>query len=173
MERVIIQKYTKEWLEDLCVNSYSYMEVLRKAGRKIAGGSCETLKNKIEEFGIDISHFTGQRWFDTPGKVSNFTGQSKEKYKFDEIFIKNSPVRRKVIREYIKRHNLLEYKCEKCNCDGKWQDGEISLELDHINGDNTDNRLENLRYLCPNCHALTDTYRGRNIRLKNIKNANQ
>ena len=62
---------------------------------------------------------------------------------------------------------MLEYKCVKCGCDGHWQDGEISLEIDHINGDNTDNELSNLRYLCPNCHALTETYRGRNKALKN------
>ena len=56
-----LQKYTKEQLEELCKNSYSYAEVLRKAGRKQAGGNQSTLKKKIEEFNIDISHFTGER----------------------------------------------------------------------------------------------------------------
>ena len=55
-----LQKYTKEWLEGLCADSYSLAEVLRKAGRKQAGGNQETLKKKIAEFNIDISHFTGQ-----------------------------------------------------------------------------------------------------------------
>jgi len=68
-----------------------------------------------------------------------------------------------MLRGYVTRHNILEYKCEKCGCDGHWQNGIISLEIDHINGDNKDNRIENLHYLCPNCHALTETYRGRNI----------
>jgi len=54
-----LQKYTKEWLEELCANSYSLAEVLRKAGRKQAGGNQETLKKKIAEFNIDTSHFTG------------------------------------------------------------------------------------------------------------------
>ena len=63
-----------------------------------------------------------------------------------------------------KKNNLLEYKCANCGCDGNWQGGLISLEIDHINGNNKDNRLINLRYLCPNCHALTDTYRGKNCK---------
>ena len=57
-----MRQYTKEWLQELCENSYSYAEVLTKAGRKNGGGSQATLKKKISEFNIDISHFTGQRW---------------------------------------------------------------------------------------------------------------
>ena len=74
-----LQKYTKEWLEELCSNSYSLAEVLQKAGRKQGGGAQTTLKNKIEEYKIDISHFTGQRWYDTPGKESNLKDVSREK----------------------------------------------------------------------------------------------
>jgi 5-methylcytosine-specific restriction endonuclease McrA len=69
----------------------------------------------------------------------------------------------------VERHNILEYKCVNCGCDGNWQGGKISLEIDHENGDNTDNTIENLRYLCPNCHALTDTYRGKNKALKSVR----
>ena len=57
-----MRSYTKEWLEELCLNSYSYAEVLQKAGRKQGGGAQATLRKKIQEFNIDISHFTGQRW---------------------------------------------------------------------------------------------------------------
>ena len=70
------------------------------------------------------------------------------------------------MRGYVERHNLLEYKCQNCGCDGNWQGGTIALEIDHIDGDNTNNELSNLRYLCPNCHALTETYRGKNKALK-------
>jgi 5-methylcytosine-specific restriction endonuclease McrA len=160
-----MQRYTKEWLEELCANSYSYAEVLRKAGRKQGGGTQATLRKKIEEFGIDISHFTGQRWQESPNQNPNY--ENREKYTLDEVFIKNSPISQKGLRGYIKRHSLLEYKCQNCGCDGNWQDGMIALEVDHIDGDNHNNELSNLRYLCPNCHALTDTYRGRNIRPKN------
>ena len=160
-----MQQYTKEWLEELCKDSYSYAEVLRKAGRKQGGGTQATLRKKIEEFGIDISHFTGQRWQDSPNQIDNH--ENREKYSLKEVFIKNSPVTQKVLRGYVERHNLIPYKCQNCGCDGHWQNGIIAFEIDHIDGDNTNNEILNLRYLCPNCHALTDTYRGKNIKPKN------
>lgn len=159
-----MRKYTKEWLTELCKDSYSYAEVLKKAGRKQGGGTQATLKKKIKEFNIDISHFTGQKWYDSPNQKNNVI--SREGYSLEEVFIQNSPVTQKVLRGYIERHNVLEYKCQTCGCDGNWQNGIISLEVDHINGDNKDNRVKNLRYLCPNCHALTDTYRGKNVSRK-------
>lgn len=160
-----MQQYTKDWLEELCKDSYSYAEVLRKAGRKQGGGTQATLRKKIEEFGINISHFTGQRWQDSPNQIDNY--ENREKYSLEEVFIKNSPVTQKVLRGYVERHNLIPYKCQNCGCDGHWQNGIIALEIDHIDGDNTNNEISNLRYLCPNCHALTDTYRGKNIKPKN------
>ena len=158
-----LRKYNKEWLEELCQDSYSYSEVLQKAGRKLGGGNQETLKKKIAEFEIDISHFTGQRWRQSPHQQPQ---QGVEKYALDEVFIENSPVTQKVMRGYVERHKLIEYKCQNCGCDGHWQNGIISLEIDHIDGNNTNNQLSNLRYLCPNCHALTETYRGKNKALK-------
>lgn len=159
-----LRKYDKDWLEELCKNSYSYAEVLTKAGRKQGGGTQATLKKKIEEFDIDISHFTGQLWHQSPNQQDNKI--SREQYSLEEIFISNSPVTQKVMRGYVERHKLIEYRCKNCGCDGHWQNGIISLEIDHIDGDNTNNQLENLRYLCPNCHALTETYRGKNKALK-------
>lgn len=159
-----MRQYTKEWLQELCESSYSYAEVLSKAGRKQGGGAQQTLKKKISEFEIDISHFTGQKWHDSPNQLSQ---RSREKYSLEEVFSKNSPVTQKVLRGYVERHSVLEYKCVKCGCDGHWQDGTISLEIDHIDGDNSNNQIDNLRYLCPNCHALTETYRGKNKALKN------
>lgn len=159
------QPYTKEWLEELCAESYSLAEVLRKAGRS-GGGSQSTLKKKIEEFGIDTSHFTGQLW--SKGKTketdSRLAAASKnfEKYTLDEVFCKNSKITQHGLRGYIERYKVIEYKCEKCGCDGHWLDGTINLELHHVDGDNHNNEINNLIYLCPNCHSLTDNFRGRN-----------
>lgn len=160
MEDKVMKQYTKEWLEELCAESYSYSEVLRKAGRKPGGGSNETLKKKILEYNIDVSHFTGRSWQKRPDYKPRVG--TKEKYSLEEVFKEHSTISQKVLRGYVERHKVVPYKCSNCGCDGHWQNGIISLELDHIDGDNTNNLIENLRYLCPNCHALTETYRGKN-----------
>lgn len=153
-----LQRYTKEWLEQLCKESTSYAEVLRKTGRKPSGGNHTYLKQTIEKFKINISHFTGKSW----SNVYKFNADCHNKYKFDDIFIENSLATRKVARNYILKYNLIPYKCVGCGNKGEWQGKEMALELDHINGINNDHRLENLRWLCPNCHAITDTYAGKN-----------
>lgn len=92
--------------------------MLKKAGRKQGGGSQETLKKKIQEFNIDISHFTGQLWNKGKTKEEDNRIKSNEKYLLEEVFCKNSPVTQKVLRGYVERHNILEYKCKTCGCNG-------------------------------------------------------
>lgn len=159
-----LRKYDKEWLEELCKESYSYAEVLRKAGRKQAGGSQETLKKKISEYNIDISHFIGSLWNKGKTKETDSRIKTKEKYTLEEVFTKNSKISQKVMRGYVERYKVIPYICNNCGCDGHWMGGKISLEIHHKDGDNTNHEIENLIYLCPNCHALTDSYRGRNIK---------
>ena len=157
-----LRKYTKEWLEELCSESYSYAEVLRKAGRAQAGGSQNTLKKKIEEYNIDISHFTGQRWQHSPA--------FQEKYTQENLFVKNSSVSNQTIKKYLDKYELIPYVCSECGCDGNWRGKVLALQLHHKDGDNTNNELDNLTYLCPNCHAITDTYGGKaNIGQKRVK----
>lgn len=79
----------------------------------------------------------------------------------DELFSVNS-VDRKHIKKIIIRDNLIPYQCS-CGI-SEWLDKPLSLHLDHINGNNKDNTLENLRFLCPNCHSQTETYCGRQLR---------
>ena len=115
---MVLRPYTKEWLIELCKTSYSYAEVLRKAGRKVAGGNQATLKKKIKEWDIDISHFTGQLWNKglTYGEHESIRGRSNE-----EIFCKNSTAYRQAARKRILNQNLLEYKCAICGNNGEWQ----------------------------------------------------
>lgn len=149
-----LRKYTKEWLEELCANSYSYAEVLRKAGRVQAGGSQSNLKKKIDEFGIDVSHFTGQRWQQSP--------HFEEKYTIETLFVKGQEISNQTLKRYLDKYGLLEYVCSECGCDGHWRGGVLALQLHHKDGDNTNNELNNLTYLCPNCHAITDSFGGKN-----------
>lgn len=67
------------------------------------------------------------------------------------------------VRSFVIKNELLPYECIECGLGPKWNDKPLTLELDHINGDPCDNRLENLRFLCPNCHTQTPTSKGRNI----------
>ena len=165
-----LRSYDKEWLEELCKESNSLAEVLRKAGRKQGGGNQAILRSKIAEFGIDTSHFGGQAWNKGKTKETDNRIKTKEKYQLEEVFCKNSPVTQRTLRGYIERHKVIPYQCNVCGCNGIWQDGVISLEVHHIDGDNTNNEIENLTYLCPNCHALTDTYRGKNKAIKAAQN---
>lgn len=79
-----------------------------------------------------------------------------------KYFAKGTNPSNKWFRKIYQEHFKIEYKCTVCNII-EWNGKHIVLEIDHINGDNTDNRLENLRYLCPNCHSQTETYKGRNV----------
>ena len=161
-----LQKYTKNWLEELCKDSFSYAEVLKKAGRKPGGGNQQLLVKKIKEYQIDISHFSGQLW--SKGKTKNEDNRIYGKTN-DQIFIINSSYSRSALRKRIISQNLIPYKCAKCGNEGEWMGNLLPLELDHINGHPDDNRLENLRFLCPNCHAQTPTWRNMNNPKNNME----
>ena len=157
------EKYSKENIQKICSESYSYAEVIKKLGNIPRGGNYAIIKKYINLYNIDISHFTHQKWQSSPNQINNPNlHRSTEKWTYDTLFVKNSQAARKEVRKYILRHNIMKYQCQNCGCDGNWMGGIIALELDHIDGDNTNNEISNLRFLCPNCHALTDTYRGRN-----------
>lgn len=149
-------KHTKEDYIKAAQNSFSIAQMCVELGVKPIGGNYQTIKNKIKEYNIDISHFTGRAW--NQGKRYRMINKPKS---LEEILKENSPYQSFKLKERLLESGLKERKCECCN-NTEWLGKPIKLELHHINGNHDDNRLENLQLLCPNCHSYTDTYRGRN-----------
>lgn len=152
------EKYTNEEFIKAVAENKSYAGVMKQLGLIPAGGNYATVKKKIQELNLDISHFTGQGW--------NIGLKFKPKIAkpLSEIMIENSNYQSYKLSKRLIKEGLKEHKCENCGRT-EWEGYPIALELHHINGIHTDNRFENLQMLCPNCHAMTDNYRGKNINL--------
>jgi len=150
-------RYTEQEFIEAVKNSYSIAQVLKKIGVKPTGGNYKTAKMRINKLNLDTSHFTGQ------GHLKGKTHGWSKKIPLEDILVKDSSYKGGSYK--LKNRLITEGKFEKkCYSCGKktWLNRPIPLELEHKNGQNTDNRLENLSIICPNCHALTPTYRGKN-----------
>jgi 5-methylcytosine-specific restriction endonuclease McrA len=156
------RKYTKELLEEVAKESFSIRQMVLKFGLKQTGGNNTSMKKRLIKFEVDTSHFTGMLW--SKGKTRIEDNRIFHKYSIEDIFCEESKVSIKHFKNILK--SLIEYKCASCGNEGIWQEKEIVLEMEHKNGINNDNRLENLEFLCPNCHSQTSTFRGRNIKGK-------
>ena len=152
-----LRKYTLEQLTEAVKESYSMAQVLKRLNVKVAGGNYDTLKKAIKHFDLDVSHFRGKGW--NKGGVS-----PRKKIELDTVLVENSTYHSYKLKNRLLKEGIKQHKCEWCGI-VEWNGKPAPIELDHINGVRTDNRLENLRILCPNCHAQTKTYRGRNIKV--------
>lgn len=133
----------------------SLAEVLRTLGAA-GGGSRPHLRRRIGVLGLDASHLRGQGW--RRGNTSPpVPALPLERVLVDGRLTNTSRLKRRLIQVGMKQP-----RCERCGRD-QWNGQQIPLELDHIDGRRENNQLSNLRLLCPNCHAQTPNYRGRNI----------
>ena len=148
------KRYTDQQLRDLTPTCDSIAELLRLLGLSDKGGNYKTMILKIAKLNIDTSHFTGQAH--NKGKVFTERQSHSSHHLYHGSTIKSYSLKLRLIRD-----GYFNYECSQCR-GTKWQGQPIPLELDHIDGDNVNNTIENLRLLCPNCHALTPTYRGKN-----------
>ena len=154
-----LHKYTIEELREAVRTSGSVRQVLKKLNVKAAGGNYATFHKAVKHFEIDTSHFHGQVW--NKGDHSGVLKRSRKTRPLDEVLNKDIHYSSNKLKQRLIKAGLKEHKCEQCGIT-EWNGQPAPIELDHINGVRTDNRLENLRILCPNCHAQTKTYRGRN-----------
>ncbi|MBW3662232.1 MAG: HNH endonuclease [Actinobacteria bacterium] len=151
------RSWTDDDLRRAVDGARSIAEIQRRLGLTPGGSSHETIKRRMSELGLETSALKGQGW---SRGVRTGTDRGRP---LDEILIENSDYRStRTLKRRLLRVGLLEPHCELCGGD-EWQGRPMPLRLDHINGDRRDHRLENLRLLCANCDAQTDTYCGRNI----------
>jgi len=134
---------TRDKLLKAVEGSYSMAEVVRKLGLNKSKNTYSTLKKEIEFYNIK-THFRKRNRNTIP-------------YENREIYCENSTYDRTTLRNRIIKENILKYQCYECGI-VNWNDKKLSLQLDHINGIPNDHRIENLRFLCPNCHSQTKTW---------------
>jgi len=150
------KRWNSEQLKRAAKDSRSIRQVLQKIGLKEAGGNYAQIRKYLDFYKINISHFKGRAW--NKGMKMPFS----PKVPLKNILVKNSTYQSYKLKSRLFREGLKERRCEICSWARKSPDGRVPLELDHINGDSNDNSLGNLRILCPNCHSLQLTHRGRN-----------
>jgi hypothetical protein len=148
-------KWLKENLEEIVKTSNTQKECLEKLGIRCAGGNGKTLKKYIDLYNLDTTHFNKN--YDRMVELSK-----SKKIQTKDILTVNSTYHRSHLKERLYKEGLKERKCEMCGQDEEWNGKKMSLILDHINGIHNDNRLENLRIVCPNCNATLDTHCGKN-----------
>ena len=150
-----IYKLTDKEFSDLVKSSLNISEVLFKLGYTTVGNSWgySQVKQRMQDLNLSGKDFRG--------KSAIADCNEKKEIDASKLLCENSKHARNILRSYILRNKLLPYTCAICGIT-EWQGKTLSLELDHINGINNDNRIENLRFLCPNCHSQTDTYAGKN-----------
>lgn len=147
--------WTVSQLKDAVKNSLSFRQVLLKLGLREAGGNYSQINKYVKELNLNTRHFRGMAW------NKGLRGIGKPIIPLEKILVKGSYFQSFKLKNRLFTAKLKTERCESCGWAERTFDGYLPLELDHINGDRHDNRLENLRVLCPNCHSLTPNHRGR------------
>lgn len=114
---------------------------------------------RVQELELAVGHFTGKLW--SKGK----TYHTASRRTLESLLVENAATQSYKLKLRLFEAGLKRPECELCGWATVTDDGRIPVELDHINGKHNDNRLENLRILCPNCHSLQPTHRGKNKRV--------
>lgn len=160
MSKALIDKFSEEELRQLVKSSTSFYELSLKLGYSCKGNNNITIRNRLEKYDISTDHFTG-------------TGKSQIKRTPENTFIKDSTAVQSVLRRMYYNGNYTDYKCSICGQEPFWNGRELTLTLDHINGNNHDDRLENLRWVCPNCDRQLSTFAGKNSNKKDKYNSRE
>lgn len=152
--RLDVSHFNRNKILDICdivSNSFSYVDVLRALNMKPTGGNYLKLKKRIKELKLNIAHFTGSAH--SRGKTFLF----RPKRLLEDVLVEHSTFVSSNLKKRLIKEGIIENKCYVCGIN-TWRNKELNCQLDHINGIHDDNRIDNLRMLCPNCHSQTETY---------------
>ncbi len=157
----LLNNITEEVFSAIVKLSFSKAEVIKAAGLNPVGANYRAFDILVQKWNVDTSHFSGQSHL--KGKTHNWS----PKIALKDILVKDSTYQSNKLRKRLIEEKVLEERCNRCY-NTSWMGNKIPLELEHINGNKFDNRLKNLELLCPNCHAQTSTYRGKNMKKARI-----
>lgn len=150
------RSWTDEQLTEAVKTSRSYRQVIIKLNLIPAGGNYAQVRRAIKALGLDTSHFLGMGW------NVGLLFRPSPPIPLNKLLKRETIVQSYKLKLRLFEKGLKQPKCEICGWAKKSIDGRIPVELDHINGVHSDNRLKNLRILCPNCHSMQLTHRGKN-----------
>lgn len=157
MDYSVVVPHDDRFFEDAVGENFSVAGVLRALGLRPAGANYKMVHRRVRQLSLSTAHWTGS---------AHLRGRSHDwakKLPLSDVLRSPTCYRggTAALKERLFREGILARRCARCGIEA-WCDAPLALHLDHINGDSEDNRIENLRVLCPNCHSQTPTYCGRN-----------
>lgn len=155
-----LSKLSDKEFSDLFNSSTSIVEMMSKEGYgRSSAAIWRSIKKRAMLLNLDFKSMK-KRY----SKIIALQDRSRVTLTKENVFVKGKNIATSTLKKVILRYKVIPYECAICGNKGSWRGKFMSLQVDHINGDNADNRIENLRFLCPNCHSQTETFCGKNSR---------